>query len=53
MGICVVDENDTVTRYVEGDIQYSVIDTYISMSKKGNEKYKYLTNTQFEALINN
>ena len=53
MGICVVDENDTVTRCIEGDIQYSVIDTYISMAKKGNEKYKYLTNTQFEALINN
>ena len=53
LGICVVDENDIVTRYVEGNIQYSVIDFNISQAKKGDENYRYLTNTQFEALIGN
>ena len=52
MGICVVDKDNKINRYVEGDLMNGTIKVMINNAKNGNSEYVYMTAEEFEDLIN-
>lgn len=54
MGICSVDADDSINRYVKSDTQYSIQSSFIETAKKNNkENTLYMTAEQFKQIINN
>lgn len=53
LGICIIDENNDVNRYMDGDIKYISAQINISNARNGNSGYIYMTVSKFESLIEN
>ena len=50
-GICSVDKNNNINRYVNGDLMNGTIQVLINNAKNGNTGYVYMTATEFENII--
>lgn len=50
-GICVVDKNDEINRYMDGDTEYLTAQINIANGKNGVSGYIYMTSNEFESII--
>ena len=50
-GICIIDKDDTVERYMSGDTEYSQIYKFINIAKNGDTNYVYMTLSEFQNII--
>ena len=50
-GICSVNKNNEINRYVNGDLMNGTIQVLINNAKNGNSNYVYMTATEFEKII--
>ena len=51
MGICMIDGEDKINRYVKGDDNYNKIDSLIKSAEKGSDNYMYMSLEEFKGII--
>ena len=51
MGVCIIDNNNVINRYIAGESEYILTKIRIDTAKSGDETYIYMTPTEFESLI--